>query len=69
MTGDRHAPKQLGPVVARELEALPPAERLPFLAVVEQRAKAEGDLQMLRAIKDYKKTLLSLPSTQPPETA
>jgi hypothetical protein len=48
---------------------LPPAERLPFLAVVEQRAKAAGDLQMLRAIKDYKKMMREALSTLPPESA
>jgi hypothetical protein len=45
---------QLGLVVSRELEALPQNECLPFLERVERRAKSDGDLQMLRAIKEYR---------------
>ena len=50
----RQRQPRLGLVVHRELEALPQNERLPFLARVEQRAKSEGDLPMLRAIKEYR---------------
>jgi hypothetical protein len=50
----RQKQPQLGLVVHRELEALPHHERLPFLARVEQRARSEGDLPMLRAIKEYR---------------
>jgi hypothetical protein len=50
----RQRQPQLGLVVHRELEALPQSERLPFLARVEQRARSEGDLPMLRAIKEYR---------------
>lgn len=56
-------------MVQEKLQQLPLAEHLPFLALVEQRAKAAGDLQILRAIKDYRAMVSSPTLTRPPESA
>jgi hypothetical protein len=65
MTGtqDKRRP---GLSVQLGLEGMPEADQLPFLAHAEQRAKQEGNLEMLRAIKDYR-LMLNRPSTKPPE--
>ncbi len=46
-----------GQTVETILEQLDPSERLPFLAVVEQKALRSGDLEMLRGLRDYRKML------------
>jgi hypothetical protein len=70
MSGEQLKPRRPGLVIQEELRQLPPEEHLPFLALVEQRAKAASDLQMLRAIKDYREMSRSLPtSTKPPKSA
>ena len=61
---EKPMPGELGKVVERELEQIPPEERLAFLAVVEQHAKERADLQMLRAIKEYRQL-----SIKPPKSA
>jgi hypothetical protein len=48
------------------LAELPEADQLPFLAWVEQRYRAQGDLTMLRAIRDYRAMLSSQTSMKPP---
>jgi hypothetical protein len=40
--------------VEAELERLPPADRLPFLALLEQKVRREGRLDYLRVIREYK---------------
>jgi hypothetical protein len=61
--------RRLGQTIAEVLEPMEPRDRLPFLAYAEQRARAEGDLEALRAIKDYREMSRSLQtSTKPPET-
>ena len=42
------------PAEMQVLEQIPAEQRLPFLAVVEQHAKQDADLQMLRFIKEYR---------------
>jgi len=70
MSGEQRERERLGRVVREKLQQLPPEEHLPFLALVEQRAKAAGDLQMLRALKQYREMMSSSPtSTKPPESA
>jgi len=57
-------------MMRQALEEMPVADRLPFLAHAEQRAKRENDLEILRAIKDYRRMIASDPrSTRPPESA
>ena len=50
------AQQQLPPGETLELVLadMPAADRLPFLACVEQRAKLEGDLEILREAKAYR---------------
>ncbi len=66
---DSDSSKQRAQAVQRALVELPEADRLPFLAWVEQRYRAQGDLMMLRAIRAYRQELESQTSTQPPESA
>lgn len=51
------------------LADIPPADRLPFLAYLEQEAKREGDLEGLRAIRDWRAQNPASPSTEPPKSA
>ena len=39
------------------MEFLKPEDRLPFLAILEQRSKQSADLPSLRAIRDYRRML------------
>ncbi len=50
------------------LEDMAPADRLPFLAHMEQVARREGDLPLLHAIRDWRAQNLPI-STEPPASA
>ena len=54
--------------VQEVLSDMEPADRLPFLAYAEQRARQDSDLVRLRAIRDYR-AMMSKASTEPPESA
>jgi hypothetical protein len=66
MTGTPDKPKP-ALSVQQVLEEMPESDRLSFLAHAERRAKQEGNLQMLRALKKYRR-MISPPSTTTPET-
>ncbi len=51
------------------LSRLPEAERLPFLAKLEQDARREGDLEALREIRAYRAKASKPTSTTPPSVA
>lgn len=48
-----------GQALLPAMQRLPPHLHLPFLALMEQRAKQDADLAALRALRDYRKMLLS----------
>ena len=52
MTGSSN--RRLGQELAPVLDPMQPGERAAFLAHAEARAKAEGNFQMLRALKEYR---------------
>jgi hypothetical protein len=52
-------------MVERVLSGMPEDLRLPFLAHAEQRAKQTGDLEILRALKEYRRLHLPPTSTKP----
>jgi hypothetical protein len=45
----------------RALSEMPEPVRKRFLAWAEQRARGQGDLKMLRVIRDYRKSRLQNP--------
>ena len=54
--------QQLAERVAKTLEPMSPSERAEFLEQEERKACASGDLEILRAIREYNKALrLSTP--------
>lgn len=53
-----------GRALQRALEDMLPAERPLFLQHLEQTGRAEGNLEKLRAVKEYK-TLASFPISTP----
>jgi hypothetical protein len=56
--------QQLAERVAKALEPMSPSERAEFLQQEECKARAAGDLEILRAIREYNKALRL--STPPP---
>jgi hypothetical protein len=58
--------KEPGSVVRKILEEMEAADRMPFLAWVEQNARQAADLELLREIRAYRRSLSSLsPSSAP----
>ena len=49
--------------VQQVLDGLPRQEWLPFLAVVEQRARERQDQRMLRAVQQWRQRMLPQPTT------
>lgn len=59
-----------GELLKKALESLPAADRPLCVQDLEAKAKREGDLATLRAIKDYQEMSRSnQTSTNPPESA
>ena len=58
VTGTVHLPDNFrakpGEVLALYLAGMVEANRMPFLAHLEQKAKRQGDLEMLREIRAYR---------------
>ena len=46
---------QPGQTLAKHLrDHLPPADHLPFLAILEQNSRRNGDLELLREVRAYR---------------
>ena len=69
MIGNPNSPKpRPGSMIQQQLERLPEGERLAAAAYLEQRAKQSSDLEVLRAVRDYRQMLANPTSTELPST-
>ena len=59
---------RLGKSVEQGLAELAEADRPAFLALMEQKYRAAGDLEMLRALRDYRAMQAESHSTKAPST-